>query len=918
MANEKSKPKTSEKKATPKSRQKSNTSNAQKTKKKMTDEEIKKFKMMYELKMLSLIAITLFMMLALYTEAVGILGQWITLLFRGMFSYIAYVIPIVFFIFIYVRLNPHFKPAKKRATAGVLLMTLSFLIMNTLMIHPSSQREAWLNQTEYEGRAYLKYVFEQSSSLEAGGIIGELMTKTLWQLVGIWGTIIIIFALFLSGFIVFTHISIQELWQKSKVKREKKQLQKEEQEELEKLLVQQKEAERLEAQAIESEQKLSKQIAQFRKIKEKPYEKSDDFLSQLDMIKREKRKNKRQSVFTEDPYSEPSTQLKETSKPLAQDPIEEMKVEEEAIKSDDFIADEPIISEIIPANFYREPQVEEETLLNSIDSFQSFQEDLEEKNDDEQLEVLEHDDLRKEEPKEEIEEKVNKPQPEKEISEKEVTHEIKKSIENQVKNYKKPPLKILNHMESKPHDNPNEHMETARALEETLNHFNVKAKVVGVKKGPSITMFEVQLSPGVKVSKVIGLSEDIALNLASSQVRIAPIPGKTAIGIEVPNSSKSMVTMKEVLDSDAFKKSESKLSVGLGKDISGNPIIGDLASMPHLLIAGATGSGKSVCVNTIISSILFQATPEEVKFLMIDPKVVELNNYNGIPHLILPVVTDPKKAAIALNWAVNEMTRRYQVFSDTAVRDMKSYNRKAKEDGLEILPQIVVIIDELADLMMVAPNQVEDAICRLAQMARAAGIHLIVATQRPSVDVITGLIKANIPSRIAFSVSSAVDSRTIIDMGGAEKLLGKGDMLYYPVGAAKPRRAQGAFMSDEEVEKLVSFIKDQSLETHYREEIIEQSIVESNDSNEEVDELLEEAIACVIELGQASASMLQRKFRVGYNRAARLIEAMEAREIVGPARGSKPREVLAKKEDFGLEAEEKQEVVNQENHEVNE
>ncbi|QZY56806.1 DNA translocase FtsK [Crassaminicella profunda] len=439
----------------------------------------------------------------------------------------------------------------------------------------------------------------------------------------------------------------------------------------------------------------------------------------------------------------------------------------------------------------------------------------------------------------------------------------------------------------------------ASILENTLENFGVEAKVVQVSKGPTITRYEIQPSPGVKVSKIVNLSDDIALNLAASNIRIeAPIPGKAAVGIEIPNENVSPVTIKEVLESEKFKNSDSKLTFVLGKDIAGNPIIADLAKMPHMLIAGATGSGKSVCINTLIISILYKATPDEVKLLLVDPKVVELNNYNGIPHLLIPVVTDPKKASSALNWAVGEMTNRYKYFAENSVRDINSYNEKMKNEGKETLPKIVIIIDELADLMMVAPGQVEDGICRLAQMARAAGLHLIVATQRPSVDVITGVIKANIPSRIAFSVSSQADSRTILDMGGAEKLLGKGDMLFYPVGASKPVRAQGSFISDGEVERVVSFVKEQSTDNNYEEDIIEK--VESNLSQEEegTDELLKDAIELVIQIQQASISMLQRRFRIGYNRAARLIDAMEERNIVGEHVGSKPRQVLISKEEF--------------------
>ncbi|KXG75808.1 FtsK/SpoIIIE family DNA translocase [Thermotalea metallivorans] len=467
--------------------------------------------------------------------------------------------------------------------------------------------------------------------------------------------------------------------------------------------------------------------------------------------------------------------------------------------------------------------------------------------------------------------------------------------------YKMPSLNLLENgaaISSK--NDKREIINKAKILEETLQNFGVDAKVMQVSKGPAITRYEIQPSPGVKVSKIVSLSDDIALNLAASHIRIeAPIPGKAAVGIEVPNDTIATVTIKEVLSSEQFTANESKLTFALGKDIAGNPITADLAKMPHLLIAGATGSGKSVCVNALITSILYKATPDEVKFLLIDPKVVELNNYNGIPHLLIPVVTDPKKASTALHWAVQEMTNRYKVFAQNGVRDIHGYNEKALREGKETLPKIVVIIDELADLMMVAPGQVEDAICRLAQMARAAGMHLIVATQRPSVDVITGVIKANIPSRIAFAVSSQADSRTILDMGGAEKLLGKGDMLFYPVGASKPKRVQGAFISDVEVERVVSFIKEQSADHHpYEPDIIDKIENDGIDEGETADDLLKEAIELVVQTEQASISMLQRRFRIGYNRAARLIDAMEERGIVGPHEGSKPRQVLVTKEEL--------------------
>ncbi|HOE56121.1 MAG TPA: DNA translocase FtsK, partial [Bacillota bacterium] len=403
---------------------------------------------------------------------------------------------------------------------------------------------------------------------------------------------------------------------------------------------------------------------------------------------------------------------------------------------------------------------------------------------------------------------------------------------------------------------------------------------------------------GVKVSKILSLADDISLSLASPGIRIeAPIPGKAAIGIEVPNKDISMVLLREVLESEEFKKQKSKISFCLGKDVAGATIVADLSKMPHLLIAGSTGSGKSVCINALIASILYKATPDEVKLLLIDPKVVELSVYNKIPHLLVPVVTDPKKAAGALNWAVMEMTERYKKFAMNNVRDIYGYNKSDKE-GLEKLPQIVVVIDELADLMMVSPGEVEDSICRLAQMARAAGIHLVVATQRPSVDVITGLIKANIPSRISFAVSSHVDSRTIIDMGGAEKLLGKGDALFYPVGEAKPVRVQGAFVSEKEIERLVGFIKDQ-IPVNYDNQIIKEieQKVDFNENNE-ADELLNDAIRMVVESGQASILMLQRRLKIGYSRAARIIDQLEERNIIGGFEGSKPRKVLMSKEDL--------------------
>ena len=439
-------------------------------------------------------------------------------------------------------------------------------------------------------------------------------------------------------------------------------------------------------------------------------------------------------------------------------------------------------------------------------------------------------------------------------------------------------------------------LENSRKLEETLKSFGVEARVVEVSKGPTVTRYELSPGTGVKVSRISALADDLALNLAAVGIRIeAPIPGKAAVGIEIPNKEIRPVHLREVIEDEAFKSFPSKLAFALGKDIAGNTIVADIAKMPHLLIAGATGSGKSVCINTLVTSIIYKATPNEVKLLMIDPKVVELSVYNGIPHLLIPVVTDPKKAAGALFWAVQEMVRRYNLFAETAVRDLKGYNAILAQDGEEPLPQIVIIIDELADLMMVAPGDVEDSICRLAQMARAAGLHLIIATQRPSVDVITGLIKANVPSRLAFAVSSGTDSRTILDQVGAERLLGKGDMLFNPVGLGKPQRIQGAFISDKEVEMIVSYIKreeNQGYDDEMIDKITQAKPTEGAAAGASEDELFDAAAQLVISKEKASASMLQRQFRIGYNRASRLVEELEEKGIVGPEDGAKARKVL--------------------------
>lgn len=488
--------------------------------------------------------------------------------------------------------------------------------------------------------------------------------------------------------------------------------------------------------------------------------------------------------------------------------------------------------------------------------------------------------------------------PEADLVDEEETQEVVEAPVEEEIPYVFPPIELLGEdPKTGGGDSKAEMLANARKLESTLKSFGVDAKVIQINKGPTVTRYELSPSQGVKVSKIVNLADDIALNLAASGIRIeAPIPGKAAVGIEVPNRETQSVYLRTVLDSDTFNNHSSKLAFALGEDIAGNPVVTDIAKMPHLLIAGATGSGKSVCINTLITSILYKADPKEVKLLLVDPKVVELSVYNGIPHLLIPVVTDPKKASAALNWAVREMLQRYNDFAACGVRDIKGFNAMKQDAGDEKgkMPQIVIVIDELADLMMAAPGEVEDAICRLAQMARAAGMHLIIATQRPSVDVITGVIKANIPSRLAFAVSSGIDSRTILDMVGAEKLLGKGDMLFYPSGQSKPSRLQGAFVTDKEVEDIVSFLR-KSGRPGYTQETIDQitKVAKTGmDVGEDSDEFFEQAVDLIIEKEKASVSMLQRQFRIGYNRAARLMDELERKGLVGPEEGSKPRKVL--------------------------
>ncbi|MEQ2400202.1 FtsK/SpoIIIE family DNA translocase [Peptoniphilus hominis (ex Hitch et al. 2025)] len=494
-----------------------------------------------------------------------------------------------------------------------------------------------------------------------------------------------------------------------------------------------------------------------------------------------------------------------------------------------------------------------------------------------------------------------------EIDDEEVLDTIKDDIENKNKKeytYTYPDTALLDRLKSKGGFSKDEVMEKGRIIENTMRNFGIESKVVAINRGPVITSYELKPAPGIKLSRIVGLSDNIAMALASSDLRIeAPIPGKTVVGIEVPNSEKDAVGLKELIDSNEFKTIKSDLPLALGKDVEGNILISGMEDMPHLLIAGATGSGKSVCINSIITSVIYKSSPKDVKLMLIDPKVVELSVYNGIPHLLIDVVTNPKKAAFALNWAVDEMEKRYLAFAENHVRDLKGYNKKMVEEGREDekLPKILIIVDELADLMMVASKEIEEYIARLAQKARAAGMHLILATQRPSVDVITGTIKANIPSRIAFAVASSVDSRTILDMGGAEKLLGKGDMLFYPSKYPKPKRIQGALISDGEVERVVDFVKNNNEIKTSLESKIEKAIEDKKIKvDDEKDPLFKEAVELVVNDEQASISYIQRKLKVGYSRAGRIVDQMEEMGIIGPHEGSKPRKLLKTKEEIDI------------------
>lgn len=807
-------------------------------KKTIQKENVTTNKLLYEVWGFVLIAVGIFLFAALVFNAGGIVGENIALLLKGCFGILALTLPLLIFISGIILI---IKKTRNIAIKTIVLFFVIFLLFSLL----NSGRFIEPNNTKY---TLLDY-YDLSKTYDSGGLIPMAIAGVIVSVLGKVGLYIfsivgvIIAVLFLRNKPLSSSFSSIE--DKITIKKAKQR--------------EEKEAERIRAEEIRKEQ-LRENLAKQEMLRKKS-EEAKAFLNSGELIDYrydfESGKNSDLSYL-----SNSGRTLKYTSDTDIFGP--------DASKAPDEKADNRI----------------EKSDFDHINTDESskceFSDNI-------------NDNIR------------NKP--EKTISNKEAKEAFLSEDElNKGKTsnrYKLPPLNLLVPPEPENKVDPRQLRFMASHLEDTLSSFNVDAKVINVTQGPAITRYEIQPNVGVKVSKIVSLADDIALNLRARSIRIeAPIPGKAAVGIEVENGSIHMVRVSELIASRAFKSAKSKIAFGVGKDISGNPIVSDIKSMPHLLIAGSTGSGKSVCINSMIASILYKAKPDEVKLILVDPKVVELGNYNGIPHLLIPVVTEPAKAAAALNWAVVEMNERYNKFANIGVRDLESYNEKMVHQGSkgEKLPQIVIIVDELADLMMAAPSQVEESICRLAQKARAAGMHIVVATQRPSVDVITGLIKANIPSRIAFAVSSQFDSRTILDMSGAEKLVGNGDMLYNPMGIKKPKRVQGCFISDQEVNNIIEYVKSQVEDVEYSGDVIKTiengNISSKQSKGDEDDELMSEAIECVINAGQASVSMLQRRFRIGYNRAARIVDTMEERGIVGPQDGSKPRQVLITEDEF--------------------
>lgn len=809
----------------------------------------------------------------------GSVARSLTYLLRFLIGTWDFIVPLVFiYVGLYIMMKrawPAWRTARK---SGLLLIVLALLLMSHIslfaQLFPKGQytagqivSQSWESmvsglQTTKQGQAILSFEV-------GGGMIGALMYAVLYFLFDNLGARLIQYTLFIAGFTLATGLSIGGTLEKLRGRKTFADT-------LLGQYIKRRWVERQHAQAKQQERKRKSAAAASLPPIDDEFDEEN-----LKPVRKERKNGKARSLFFE--LLSPKSEAKESGE-TKKDAGTRTEIEEPAEEVTVYSA-APYER---PAAVGGAPLQEEEPAIPVIRDFQEQVKQEARRSDavaskaSPVAKSAESKELAAEEAVEGGEDFAIKSKP------LEVPYEL-------------PPLHLLAQPAGGKGSESLDYKAVARKLEATLESFGVRAKVLEVVRGPSVTRYEIQPDVGVKVSRIVSLTDDIALALAAKDIRMeAPIPGKSAIGIEVPNNEVSVVTMREVMESGAFQDASSKLSITFGRDIAGQPIVGNLARMPHMLVAGATGSGKSVCINGIIASVLYKAKPDEVKFLMIDPKMVELNVYNGIPHLLAPVVTDPRRASLALKKVVVEMEKRYELFSKSGTRNIEGYNNMLIETQSGApLPYIVVIVDELADLMMVAAGDVEDSICRLAQMARAAGIHLIIATQRPSVDVITGVIKANIPSRIAFGVSSQVDSRTILDSVGAEKLLGRGDMLYLPMGASKPLRVQGAFLSDQEVEAVVNFVRNQG-QAEYVEDMVPQLEEQQEAQDGHEDELYEQAVQIILEAKQASVSLLQRRMRVGYTRAARLIDTMEARGVVGPYEGSKPREVLVTMEQYQL------------------
>lgn len=874
-----------------------------------------------EILLIVLFAVSVFLFLCNF-GIIGVAGNVISGVMFGIFGIIAYIMPVVLFLMIaFGMVNSGNAIAARKLVAGAVLLLIIGVIFELFTGKPSSAES-------YQ----IKEIYESCSrEKNGGGVISGSVAYLLYHFLGLIGTVLSVLVGAIISVVVLTEKSFvsgvksggRKVYERTRedaeYRRERARIRKEELEEERRL---RREEKLLREEEIENEKilrmdkKVSGVMIDTSLVKEEVHkEKNRDDIHEINLQDFDER------IEHPVPAGEPVSEEE-----LSEDEFDFEKIRIGSVYGNDAEPTSDDMSEI--TGIFDEPEEEfsgnEYVNYNANTETDAGQEFLEESADVQENEIAAaSEDYRGntgkisefKKPVAELKKPAETVRSSSGAMGTVVTGEMYKEMQanKPVKKYIFPPINLLKKGAGKSGDSTKELKETAERLRQTLQTFGVKVTITDISQGPAVTRYELQPEQGVKVSKIVGLTDDIKLNLAATDIRMeAPIPGKAAIGIEVPNKENSSVALRDLLETKEFKEFPSNIAFAVGKDIAGKTVVADIAKMPHMLIAGATGSGKSVCINTLIMSILYKSHPDDVKMIMVDPKVVELSVYNGIPHLLIPVVTDPKKAAAALHWGVAEMTDRYQKFADFNVRDLKGYNKKVEEmkakgdaDAPAKMPQIVIIVDELADLMMVAPGEVEESICRLAQLARAAGIHLIIATQRPSVDVITGLIKANMPSRVAFSVSSGVDSRTILDMNGAEKLLGKGDMLFYPQGYSKPARVQGAFVSDKEVSDVVEFLKNQKLGNIYSEDIQEKIAnigtsggSSGSDGGQERDEYFVEAGKFIIDKDKASIGMLQRVFKIGFNRAARIMDQLCEAGVVGEEEGTKPRKVLMSLEQF--------------------